>query len=45
MVTKDTERLLLDHETRRASWPLEKNSVRGQRGGLIAQSFCVIEFY
>jgi len=28
------------------SWPLEeKNSIRGQRQGLIAQSFCVIKFY
>ena len=28
------------------SWPLEENnSIRGQRRGLIAQSFCVIKFY
>lgn len=28
------------------SWPPEeKNSMRGQRRGLIAQSFCVIKFY
>ena len=28
------------------SWPLEeKNSIRGQRRGLITQSFCVIKFY
>ena len=28
------------------SWaPEEKNSIRGQRRGLIAQSFCVIKFY
>ena len=31
---------------RRDSWPLEeKNSIRGQRRGLIAQNFCVIKFY
>ena len=31
---------------RRDSWPPgEKNSIRGQRRGLIAQSFCVIKFY
>ena len=30
----------------RDSWPLEeKNSIRGQRRGLITQSFCVIKFY
>ena len=30
----------------RDSWPPEeKNSIRGQRWGLIAQSFCVIKFY
>ena len=30
----------------RDSWPPEeKNSIRGQRRGLIAQSFCVIKFY
>ena len=28
------------------SWPLEeKNSVQGQRRGLIAQNLCVIKFY
>ena len=41
-----TERLLLNHEKRGDSWPPEKkNSIRGQRRGLIAQSFCVIKFY
>ena len=30
---------------RRDSWPPEENSIRGQRRGLIAQSFCVIKFY
>ena len=31
---------------RRDSWPLEeKNSIQGQKRGLIAQSFCVIKFY
>ena len=40
------ERLLLNHEKRRDSWPPEKkNSIRGQRRGLIAQSFCVTKFY
>ena len=40
-----TERLLLNHERHRDSWPLEeKNSIWGQRRGLIAQSFCVIIF-
>ena len=40
------ERLLLNHERHRDSWPPEeKNSIRGQRQGLIAQSFCVIEFF
>ena len=38
------ERLLLNHERCWDSCPLE-NSIRGQRRGLIAQSFCVIEFY
>ena len=42
----DAERLLLSHERCRDSWPPgEKNSIRGQRQSLIAQSFCVIEFY
>ena len=27
------------------SWPPEENSIRGQRRGLISQSFCVIKFY
>jgi len=40
------ERLLLNHKRHWDSWPLEeKNSIRGQKQGLIAQSFCVIEFY
>ena len=40
------ERLLLNHKRRWDSWhPEEKNSVRGQRRGLAAQSFCVIKFY
>ena len=40
------EKLLLNRERRHDSWPLEeKNSIRGQRRGLIAQSFCVIKFY
>ena len=42
----DSERLLLNHERHRDSWPPEeKNSIRGQRQGLIAQSFFVIKFY
>ena len=41
-----SEKWLLNHERRRDSWPLgEKNSIGGQRRGLIAQSFCVIKFY
>ena len=40
------ERLLPNHERHRDSWPLEeRNSIRGQRWGLITQSFCVIKFY
>ena len=40
------ERLLLNHERCWDSWPPEdKNSISGQRRGLIAQSFCVIKFY
>ena len=40
------ERLLLNHERHWDSWPPEeKNSIGGQRRGLIAQSFCVIKFY
>ena len=40
-----SERLLLNHERCQDSWPPEENSIRGQRWGLITQSFCVIEFY
>ena len=33
-------------KSRRDSWPPEeKNSIQGQRRGLITQSFCVITFY
>ena len=40
------ERLLLKHERHQDSWPPEeKNSIRGQRRGLIPQRFCVIKFY
>ena len=39
------ERLLLNHESRRDSWPPEENSIQGHRRGLIAQSFCVMKFY
>ena len=40
-----SERLLLNVKTR-DSWPPEEtNSIRGQRRGWIAQSFCVIKFY
>ena len=39
------ERLILNDETW-DSWPLEEtNSIRDQRRGWIAQSFCVIRFY
>ena len=42
----DGERLLLNHERLQDSWPSEeKNSIWGQRQGLITQSFCVIKFY
>ena len=42
----DDERLLLNHERPQDSWSLEeKNSIRGQRRGLIAQSYCVIKFH
>ena len=42
----DGERLLLNHERHRDSWPPEKkNSIQGQRQGLITQSFGVIKFY
>ena len=33
--------MLLNHERHQDSWPPEKNSIRGQRWGMIAQSFCV----
>ena len=40
------ERLLLNHKRCRDSWPPEeKNSVWGQRRGLIFLCFCVIKFY
>ena len=40
------ERLLLNHQRRQDSWPPEeKNSILGQRRGLITQSFCIIKFY
>ena len=40
-----TERMLLSHEKSQDSWPLEeKDSIQGQRQGLITQSFCAIEF-
>ena len=42
---QEIETLLLNNE-RRDSWPPEEmNSIWGQRGGWIAQSFCVIKFY
>ena len=45
-MSPQNERLLLSHKRCRDSWPLEeKNSIQGQRQGLIAQSFCVIKFY
>ena len=41
-----SERLLLNHKRHQDSWPPEeKNSIQGQRQGLIDQSFCVIKFY
>ena len=40
-----SERLLLNDETRNSWPPEEMNSIRGQRRGWIAQSFCVIKFY
>ena len=40
------ERLLLNHKRGQDSWPPEeKNSIQGQRRGLITQSFCVIKLY
>ena len=40
------ERLLLNQERHQDTWPPEeKNSIWGQRQGLISQSFCAIEFY
>ena len=37
--------VLLKHERHWDSWaPEEKNSIKGQRRGLITQSFCVIKF-
>ena len=39
------ERLLLNDKTRDSWLPEETNSIRGQRQGWIAQSFCVIKFY
>ena len=40
-----SERLLLNHERCQDSWPLEENSIWGQRWGFITQTFCVIKFY
>ena len=41
-----SERLLLNYKRCQDSWPPEeKNSIWGQRQGLITQNFCVIEFY
>ena len=38
--------MLLNHERLQDSWlSEEKNSIWGQRQGLITQSFCVIKFY
>ena len=40
-----TLRLLLNHKRRQDSWPPEKkNSIGGQKRGLITQNFCVIKF-
>ena len=42
----EAETLQLNHERRWDSWHLkEKNSIQGQRGGFIAQSFCAINIY
>ena len=36
----------MNHKRHQDSWPPEeKNPIQGQRQGLIAQSFCVTEFY
>ena len=44
--TPQDERLLLKHKKKLGFLALEKkNSILGQRQGLIAQSFCVIQFY
>ena len=41
-----SERLLLNHKRCWDPWPMEeKTKIRGQRQGLIAQSFCVMKFY
>ena len=41
-----SEKLLLSHEKFQDSWPPEeKNSIWGQRQGLIFQGFCVTKFY
>ena len=41
-----SERLLLNMQRCWDSWPPEeKNSIWGQRRGLITQSFCIIKFY
>ena len=43
--THPYERLWLNEKRHRDSWPPEeKNSIRGQRWGLMAQSFCVVKF-
>ena len=40
------ERLLLNYKRYWYSWPPEeKSSIWGQRQGLMAQRFCVIQFY
>ena len=44
-MTHPYERLWLNEKRHRDSWPPEeKNSIRGQRWGLMAQSFCVVKF-
>ena len=37
--------LLLNHDAGILGPPEKKNSIQGQRQGLIAQSFCVTKFY